>query len=111
MAVSTFKEQSFTMQEFSNPQIRFLEKSAEVLTRLYQDPKTHAAPNHLAVSFPEFVKAPVQTIEDIHNFFNLGVVSTDDKRNLEAFLKQLNDVDDKTFRELILKAKILNTLN
>ena len=34
-----------------------------------------------------------------------------DLAHLEAFLKQLNDVDDKTFRELILKAKILNTLN
>ena len=33
-----------------------------------------------------------------------------DLTHLEAFLKQLNDVDDKTFRELILNAKILNTL-
>ena len=33
-----------------------------------------------------------------------------DLKHLEAFLNQLNDVDDKTFRELILNAKILNTL-
>ena len=33
-----------------------------------------------------------------------------DLTNLESFLKQLNDVDDKVFRELILNAKILNTL-
>ena len=33
-----------------------------------------------------------------------------DLTHLEAFLNQLNDVDDKTFRELILNAKILNTL-
>ena len=33
-----------------------------------------------------------------------------DLTHLESFLKQLNDVDDKTFRELILNAKILNTL-
>jgi len=33
-----------------------------------------------------------------------------DLTHLQAFLKQLNDVDDKTFRELILNAKILNTL-
>ena len=32
-----------------------------------------------------------------------------DLTHLEAFLKQLNDVDDKNFRELILKAKILDT--
>ena len=32
-----------------------------------------------------------------------------DLAHLEAFLKQLNDVDDKAFRELILKAKILDT--
>ena len=31
-----------------------------------------------------------------------------DLAHLEAFLKQLNDVDDKTFRELILKAKVLD---
>jgi len=33
-----------------------------------------------------------------------------DLTHLESFLKQLNDVDDKAFRELILNAKILNTL-
>ena len=33
-----------------------------------------------------------------------------DLTHLKAFLDQLNDVDDKTFRELILNAKILNTL-
>ena len=33
-----------------------------------------------------------------------------DLTHLQAFLKQLNDVDDKAFRELILNAKILNTL-
>ena len=32
-----------------------------------------------------------------------------DLAHLEAFLKQLNDVDDKTFRELILKSKVLDT--
>ena len=32
-----------------------------------------------------------------------------DLTHLEAFLKQLNDVDDKNFRELILKAKVLDT--
>ena len=33
-----------------------------------------------------------------------------DLTHLESFLKQLDDVDDKAFRELILNAKILNTL-
>jgi len=33
-----------------------------------------------------------------------------DLTHLKAFLNQLNDVDDKAFRELILNAKILNTL-
>ncbi|MDA9961247.1 hypothetical protein N9D63_00055 [Opitutales bacterium] len=32
-----------------------------------------------------------------------------DLKNLEAFLKQLNDVDDKIFRELIIQAKVLDT--
>jgi len=32
-----------------------------------------------------------------------------DLTHLEAFLKQLNDVDDKKFRELIIKAKVLDT--
>jgi len=36
-------------------------------------------------------------------------LNKNDLKHLEAFLKQLNDVDDKTFRELILKAKILET--
>ena len=32
-----------------------------------------------------------------------------DLKHLEAFLRQLNDVDDKKFRQLILKATILDT--
>ena len=76
------------MQEFSNPQIRFLEKSAEVMTQLYRDPSSHRSSNHLAVSFPEFVKAPIQTIEDIHNFFGLSELTPSDKRNLHGFLTQ-----------------------
>jgi hypothetical protein len=31
-----------------------------------------------------------------------------DLTHLEAFLKQLNDVDDISFRELILKAQVLD---
>ena len=41
--------------------------------------------------------------------YKLIRLNKDDLKHLEAFLKQLNDVDDKTFRELILKAKILET--
>ena len=41
--------------------------------------------------------------------YKLIKLNQDDLKHLEAFLKQLNDVDDKTFRELILKAKILDT--
>ena len=32
-----------------------------------------------------------------------------DLTHLEAFLNQLNDVDDKKFRELIIQAKVLDT--
>jgi hypothetical protein len=33
----------------------------------------------------------------------------DDLTHLEAFLKLLDDVEDKSFRELIIKAKVLDT--
>jgi hypothetical protein len=33
----------------------------------------------------------------------------DDLTHLEAFLKLLDDVEDKNFRELIIKAKVLDT--
>ena len=36
-------------------------------------------------------------------------LNKNDLTHLKAFLNQLNDVDDKNFRELILKAKILDT--
>ena len=32
-----------------------------------------------------------------------------DLTHLEAFLKLLNDVDDKNFRDLIIQAKVLDT--
>ena len=36
-------------------------------------------------------------------------LNKNDLTHLKAFLNQLNDVDDKNFRELILKAEILDT--
>jgi len=41
--------------------------------------------------------------------YQLIKLNKDDLTHLEAFLKQLNDVDDKNFRELIIKAKVLDT--
>ena len=41
--------------------------------------------------------------------YKLIRLNKDNLKHLEAFLKQLNDVDDKLFRELILKATILDT--
>jgi hypothetical protein len=41
--------------------------------------------------------------------YQLMKLNKADLTHLEAFLKQLNDVDDKNFRELIIKAKVLDT--
>ena len=41
--------------------------------------------------------------------YQLIKLNKDDLTHLEAFLRQLNDVDDKQFRQLILKATILDT--
>ena len=41
--------------------------------------------------------------------YQLIKLNKDDLKHLEAFLRQLNDVDDKKFRPLILKATILDT--
>ena len=41
--------------------------------------------------------------------YQLIKLNKDDLKHLEAFLQQLNDVDDKKFRQLILKATILDT--
>ena len=41
--------------------------------------------------------------------YQLIKLNKDDLKHLEAFLRQLNDVDDKKFRQLILKATILDT--
>ena len=41
--------------------------------------------------------------------YQLIKLNKDDLTHLEAFLRQLNDVDDKKFRQLILKATILDT--
>ncbi len=46
---------------------------------------------------------------DASNDYKLMKLNKTDLTHLEAFLKQLNDVDDKTFRELILKSKVLDT--
>jgi len=40
--------------------------------------------------------------------YQLIKLNKSDLTHLEAFLKQLNDVDDMNFRELILKAKVLD---
>jgi mono/diheme cytochrome c family protein len=41
--------------------------------------------------------------------YQLMKLNKADLTHLEAFLKQLNDVDDKNFRELIIQAKVLDT--
>ena len=41
--------------------------------------------------------------------YQLMKLNKADLTHLEAFLKQLNDVDDKNFRELIINAKVLDT--
>jgi hypothetical protein len=41
--------------------------------------------------------------------YQLMKLNKADLTHLEAFLNQLNDVDDKNFRELIIKAKVLDT--
>lgn len=41
--------------------------------------------------------------------YQLIKLNKDDLKHLEAFLRQLNDVDDRQFRQLILKATILDT--
>jgi len=46
---------------------------------------------------------------DASKEYKLINLNKTDLTHLEAFLNQLNDVDDKNFRELILKAKILDT--
>ena len=46
---------------------------------------------------------------DVSKEYKLINLNKTDLTHLEAFLNQLNDVDDKNFRELILKAKILAT--
>ena len=46
---------------------------------------------------------------DVSKEYKLINLNKTDLTHLEAFPKQLNDVDDKKFRELIIKAKVLDT--
>ena len=46
---------------------------------------------------------------DVSKDYKLMKLNKTDLTHLEAFLKQMNDVDDKTFRELILKSNVLDT--
>jgi len=46
---------------------------------------------------------------DASKEYKLMKLNKTDLTHLEAFLNQLNDVDDKTFRELILKSNVLDT--
>ena len=46
---------------------------------------------------------------DASKEYKLINLNKTDLTHLEAFLNQLNDVDDKTFRELILKSNVLDT--
>ena len=46
---------------------------------------------------------------DASKDYKLMKLNKTDLTHLEAFLKQMNDVDDKTFRELILKSNVLDT--
>ena len=112
VAVSTFKKDSFPMHEFTNPQIRFLEKSAKVMTHLFSEPDSQRAQNHLAISFPEFVRDPIQTIGDIHDFFDLESLSQEDKQTMQHFLAQKESQKTTrpkyTLEELGLDSLVLN---
>ena len=112
VAVSTFKKDSFEMHEFTNPQIRFLEKSAEVMTRLYSTPAAHRTSNHLAISFPEFVQDPIKTIEGIHQFFDLGSLTQADQQSMREFLTQKESQKTTrskyTLQELGIDPSVLN---
>ena len=46
---------------------------------------------------------------DASKDYKLMKLNKTDLTHLEAFLKQMNDVDDKTFRELILKSNVMDT--
>ena len=100
------------MHEFTNPQIRFLEKSAEVMTRLYSTPAAHRTSNHLAISFPEFVQDPIKTIEGIHQFFDLGSLTQADQQSMREFLTQKESQKTTrskyTLQELGLDPSVLN---
>jgi hypothetical protein len=54
-------------------------------------------------------KPNIAKAADASKEYKLIKLNETDLKQLEAFLNQLNDVDDKQFRDLILKAKILDT--
>lgn len=55
-------------------------------------------------------KLKIAKAADALKEYKLIKLNETDLKQLEAFLNQLNDVDDKQFRDLILKAKILDAL-
>tara|TARA_Y100001934_G_scaffold215798_1_gene255832 strand:+ start:202 stop:1530 length:1329 start_codon:yes stop_codon:yes gene_type:complete len=88
LAIPTFRHNSIKIEEFVQPQVQFLEKSSLIMTSLFGESKTHQARNHLALSFEEFVKGPLKTVEGIYKHFDLGELGEEDKSRMQAFLSQ-----------------------
>ena len=66
--------------------------------------------NNRNVHIPKVLRAKLAAAKEpgASKDYQLIKLNKSDLTHLEAFLKQLNDVDDINFRELILKAKVLD---
>ena len=67
--------------------------------------------NKRKVDIPKVLRAKLAAAEKpgASKDYQLIKLNKSDLTHLEAFLKQLDDVDDKNFRKLIIKAKVLDT--
>jgi len=88
VSVPTFREQSFTIDEFSLPQLEFLERSGEVMAKCLGTSGKQSAYNHLPLSFTQFVSDPIQSVDKIYRHFNLGTLSNVDRGKMIELLSK-----------------------
>lgn len=101
MSVPTFREKSFTMVEFAESQIQFLERSGEVMASFLRGADNQGLVNHLALSFPQFVSNPVGAVEQVYDFFKMPSLTATDRESMKALLTK-----KETQKTLLPKFKI-----
>lgn len=88
VSVPTFRKESFTIDEFSRPQLEFLERSGEVMANFLAPSGKPSEHNHLPLSFSQFVSDPIHAVEKIYQFFNLGTLSDVDRDKMKNLLSK-----------------------